>query len=151
MYEIPKIATPVVINLVNDETISGFIWLTENFISSTGEARIEALLNQDEDRFFSFQSDAGAFRLINKQHVTFIETETDDTEIISRSTISPTTMVAHFVNEQTLFGMIYPSLPEESRVSDFLNLKSDFLVVYRQQKKIILNIPIHALKSKNYF
>jgi|TARA_B110000977_G_scaffold84603_1_gene112953 hypothetical protein len=139
MYEIPKIATPVVINLVNDETISGFIWLTENFISSTGEARIEALLNQDEDRFFSFQSDAGAFRLINKQHVTFIETETDDTEIISRSTISPTTMVAHFVNEQTLFGMIYPSLPEESRVSDFLNLKSDFLVVYRQQKKIILN------------
>ena len=139
MYEIPKIATPVVINLVNDETISGFIWLTENFISSTGEARIEALLNQDEDRFFSFQSDAGAFRLINKQHVTFIETETDDTEIISRSTISPTTMVAHFVNEQTLFGMIYPSLPEESRVSDFLNLKSDFLVVYRHQKKIILN------------
>ena len=139
MYEIPKIATPVVINLVNDETISGFIWLTENFISSTGEAHIEALLNQDEDRFFSFQSDAGAFRLINKQHVTFIETETDDTEIISRSTISPTTMVAHFVNEQTLFGMIYPSLPEESRVSDFLNLKSDFLVVYRQQKKIILN------------
>ena len=125
--------------MVNDETISGFIWLTENFISSTGEARIEALLNQDEDRFFSFQSDAGAFRLINKQHVTFIETETDDTEIISRSTISPTTMVAHFVNEQTLFGMIYPSLPEESRVSDFLNLKSDFLVVYRQQKKIILN------------
>ena len=139
MYEIPKIATPVVINLVNDETISGFIWLTENFISSTGEARIEALLNQDEDRFFSFQSDAGAFRLINKQHVTFIETETDDTEIINLSTISPTTMVAHFVNEQTLFGMIYPSLPEESRVSDFLNLKSDFLVVYRQQKKIILN------------
>ena len=139
MYEIPKIATPVVINLVNDETISGFIWLTENFISSTGEASIEALLNQDEDRFFSFQSDAGAFRLINKQHVTFIETETDDTEIISRSTISPTTMVAHFVNAQTLFGMIYPSLPEESRVSDFLNLKSDFLVVYRQQKKIILN------------
>tara|TARA_B110000881_G_scaffold214444_1_gene226849 strand:- start:5843 stop:6292 length:450 start_codon:yes stop_codon:yes gene_type:complete len=139
MYEIPKIATPVVINLVNDETISGFIWLTENFISSTREARIEALLNQDEDRFFSFQSDAGAFRLINKQHVTFIETETDDTEIISLSTISPTTMVAHFVNEQTLFGMIYPSLPEESRVSDFLNLKSDFLVVYRQQKKIILN------------
>lgn len=139
MYEIPKIATPVVINLVNDETISGFIWLTENFISSTREARIEALLNQDEDRFFSFQSDAGAFRLINKQHVTFIETETDDTEIISRSTISPTTMVAHFVNEQTLFGMIYPSLPEESRVSDFLNLKSDFLVAYRQQKKIILN------------
>lgn len=139
MYEIPKIATPVVINLVNDETISGFIWLTENFISSTGEARIEALLNQDEDRFFSFQSDAGAFRLINKQHVTFIKTETDDTEIISRSTISPTTMVAHFVNEQTLFGMIYPSLPEESRVSDFLNLKSDFLVVCRQQKKIILN------------
>jgi hypothetical protein len=139
MYEIPKIATPVVINLVNDETISGFIWLTENFISSTREARIEALLNQDEDRFFSFQSDAGAFRLINKQHVTFIETETDDTEIINRSTISPTTMVAHFVNEQTLFGMIYPSLPEESRVSDFLNLKSDFLVVYRQQKKIILN------------
>ena len=139
MYEIPKIATPVVINLVNDETISGFIWLTENFISSTGEARIQALLNQDEDRFFSFQSDAGAFRLINKQHVTFIETETDDTEIISLSTISPTTMVAHFVNEQTLFGMIYPSLPEESRVSDFLNLKSDFLVVYRQQKKIILN------------
>ena len=139
MYEIPKIATPVVINLVNDETISGFIWVTENFISPTGEARVEELLNQDEDRFFSFESDAGAFRLINKRHVTFIETETDDTEIISRSTISPTTMVAHFVNEQTLFGMIYPSLPEESRVSDFLNLQEDFLVVYRQQKKIILN------------
>ena len=71
--------------------------------------------------------------------MTFIETETDDTEIINRSTIPPTTMVAHFVNEQTLFGTIYPSLPEESRVSDFLNLQEDFLVVYRQQQKIILN------------
>jgi len=139
MYEIPKIATSVVINLVNDETISGFIWVTENFISPTGEPRVEELLNQDEDRFFSFESDAGAFRLINKRHVTFIETETDDTEIINRSTIPPTTMVAHFVNEQTLFGTIYPSLPEESRVSDFLNLQEDFLVVYRQQQKIILN------------
>lgn len=139
MYEIPKIATPVIVNLVNDETISGLIWLTENFLSLTGEARVEDLLNQDDDHFFSFESDAGAFRLINKQHVTFIETYTDDTEILRRSTISPTTMVAHFVNEQTLFGMIYPLLPEESRVSDFLNLPEDFLVVYRQQKKIILN------------
>ena len=134
MYEIPKIATPVVTKLVNDETISGFIWLTENYISSTREARIKTLLNQYENRFFSCESDAGPFRLINKQHITFIETETDDTEIISRSTISPTTLVAHFVNKQTLFGMIYLSIPEESRMSDFLNLKSNFLIAYRQQK-----------------
>jgi len=100
MYEIPKIATPVVTKLVNDETISGFIWLTENYISSTGEARIKTLLNQYENRFFSCESDAGPFRLINKQHITFIETETDDTEIISRSTISPTTLVADFVNNK---------------------------------------------------
>ena len=126
MYEIPKIATPVVINLVNDETISGFIWLTENFISSTGDAVLRPYSIRMKIDFF---------------HSKAMQARSDSltSNMLRLSKQKPTTMVAHFVNEQTPFGMIYPSLPEESRVSDFLNLKSDFLVVCRQQKKIILN------------
>ena len=139
MYEIPKIAVSVVIHLTNDESIPGSIWLTEDLVSAAGNPLIEEFLNQGQDNFFSFESDMGAFRLINKEHVTHIETDQDDSEIKSLTPHTPNSMVAHFVNAQTLYGCIYPTQVEETRISDLLNHRRDFLVMYRQQKKIVFN------------
>ena len=139
MYEIPKIAVSLVLHLSNDESIPGIVWLTEDLISSTGNALIEDFLNQSQDNFFSFESDAGAFRLINRDHITYVETDQSDAEVTSQTPHAPSSMVAHFVNAQTLYGVVYPTLAEETRVSDFLNQNDDFLVLYRQQQKIIFN------------
>lgn len=139
MYEIPKIPVAVVLNLTNDESIPGTVWVTEDRISAGGNPLVEEFLNDDEDLFFSFQSDAGAFRLINKNHITYIETDQTDAEAKSQTPHAPHSMVAHFTNEQTLFGVIYPTLAEETRVSDLLNQKEQFLVLYRQATKIVFN------------
>ena len=139
MYEIPKIVVPIVLHLSNDESIPGSVWLTEDLMSEEGNPLLEEFLNQKDDIYFSFQSDAGAFRLINKEHIIFIETEQDDSEIKKTTPFAPSTMVAHFANAQTLYGVVYPTLAEETRVSDFLNQPLNFLVLYRQQQKIVFN------------
>ena len=139
MYEIPKIAVPVVLSLTNDETIPGTVWITEDLVSAMGNPLVEEFLNSDDDVFVSFESDAGAFRLINKQHIIYLETDQTDEEVQSQTPHTPHSMVVHFNNEQTLFGVIYPTQAEETRVSDLLNQKEQFLVLYRQKTKIVFN------------
>ena len=139
MYKIPKIAVSVIVHLSNDESIPGSVWITEDLLSAAGNPLIEEFLNQKDDDFLSFQSDAGVFRLINKAHITYMETEQDDDEIRSQTPYTPSSMVAHFVNVQTLYGVVYPTLAEETWVSDFLNQQRNFLVLYRQQQKIVFN------------
>lgn len=139
MYEIPKIAVPVLLNLDNDEVIPGSIWITEDLVSAMGNPLVEEFLNSDEDMFFSFQSDAGAYRLINKNHITYIETDQIDEEVRSQTPHPPHSVVVHFNNEQTLYGVVFPTLAEETRVSDLLNQTEQFHVLYRQEKKIVFN------------
>ncbi len=139
MYEIPKISVPVVVHLVNDESIPGSIWITENLISAGGDPLVEEFLNQETDNFFSFESDAGAFRVINKGQITYIETNQDDSEASAQTPHTPVSLVAHFVNGQALYGVVLPTMVEETRVSDLLNQTRDFLVLYRQNQKIVFN------------
>lgn len=139
MYEIPKIQVPVVLNLVNDEHIPGKMFITEDLVSPAGNPEVEDFLNDDPDYFFSFESDAGAYRLINKTQIVSIETEQDDTEIREQTPLEPRALVVHFTNDTTVYGVVFPTLAEESRVSDILNQEADFITIYRQGKKIVIN------------
>ena len=139
MYEIPKISVPVELLLVDNETIRGKMFVTEDLVSAGGNPLVEEFLNEDEDQFFPFESDAGAYRLINKNQVAFIRTEQDDSEIKEQTPIKPRNLVAHFTNERTVYGLVYPTLAEESRVSDIINEKVDFISIYQNSQKIIVN------------
>jgi len=139
MYEIPKISVPVELLLVDNETIPGKMFVTEDLVSAGGNPLVEEFLNEDEDQFFPFESDAGAYRLINKKQVAFIPTEQDDTEIKEQTPIKPRNLVAHFTNERTIYGLVYPTLAEESRVSDIINEPVDFISIYQNSQKIIVN------------
>ncbi len=139
MYEIPKISVPVEILLINNETITGNMFVTEDLLSAEGNPLIEELLNQDEDRFFPFESTAGAYRLINKHQVIHIRTEQSDTEMRERTPIKPRNLVAHFTNDRTIYGLVYPTMAEESRVSDIINEDVDFIAIYQNAQKVIVN------------
>ena len=139
MYEIPKIAVSIILNLDNDESIPGTLWITEDLLSAMGNPLVEELLNNNDDMFISFQSEAGAFRLINKHHITYIQTEQTNEEVLSQTPHTPHSMVVHFNNEQILYGLVYPTQAEETRVSDLLNQRDQFQVLYRQERKIIFN------------
>lgn len=139
MYEIPKLQVPVTLCLVNDESIPGKMYITEDLVSPEGNPRIEDFLNEDPDDFFSFQSDAGAYRLINRRQIIYIETGQDDREVIAQTPLEPRSLVMHFTNETTIYGLVYPTLAEETRASDLLNQGGDFFTVYRQGKKIVVN------------
>lgn len=139
MYEIPKISVPVEILLINNEAITGNMFVTEDLLSAEGNPLIEELLNQDEDRFFPFESTAGAYRLINKHQVIHIRTEQSDTEMRERTPIKPRNLVAHFTNDRTIYGLVYPTMAEESRVSDIINEDVDFIAIYQNAQKVIVN------------
>ena len=139
MYEIPKISVPVEVLLVDNETISGNMFVTEDLVSASGNPQVEEFLNEDDDRFFPFESTAGAYRLINKQRVVYLRTEQTDDEIKEQTPIKPRNLVAHFTNDRTIYGLVYPTLQEESRVSDIINEDVDFIAIYQNSQKIIVN------------
>ncbi|MBO6557179.1 MAG: hypothetical protein JJ934_11080 [Pseudomonadales bacterium] len=139
MYEIPKISVLVEVLLVDNETISGNMFVTEDLVSAAGNPQVEEFLNEDDDRFFPFESTAGAYRLINKQQVVYLRTEQTDEEIKEQTPIKPRNLVAHFTNDRTIYGLVYPTLQEESRVSDIINEDVDFIAIYQNSQKVIVN------------
>lgn len=139
MYEIPKIEVPVQINLINNESLNGKMFIAEDLISAAGNPEIDEFLNEDPDLFFAFQSDGGVYRLINKHQITFIRTNQDDSEIKSQTPLEPRSMVVHFDSRDTIYGVVYPTLAEESRVSDILNQEDNFVTVYQNSQKLIIN------------
>jgi len=139
MYEIPKISVPVELCLVNQESIKGKLFLTEDMISESGNPKVDEFLNKETDEFFPFESDAGAYRLISKRHVTFLRTFQDDREIRSHTPIPPKSLVVYFTNGQTLYGMVYGTMVEESRVSDIINDTVQFISLYQNGQRLVLN------------
>lgn len=139
MYEIPKIEVPVEVNLINNESLNGKIFIVEDLVSAAGNPEIDQFLNDDPDIFFAFQSDGGVYRLINKHQVTFIRTNQVDSEIKSQTPLKPRSMVVHFDSRHTIYGIVYPVLAEESRVSDILNQEDNFITVYQNGQKLIMN------------
>jgi hypothetical protein len=139
MYEIPKISVPVEVLLVNNETITGNMFITEDLLSAQGNPLIEEFLNEDDDRFFPFESTAGAYRLLNKHQVVHIRTEQSDVEVREQTPIKPRNLVAHFTNETTIYGLVYPTMAEESRVSDIINEDAEFIAIYQNAQKVIVN------------
>ena len=139
MYEIPKINVPVEVLLVNNETITGNMFITEDLLSAQGNPLIEEFLNEDGDRFFPFESTAGAYRLLNKHQVIYIRTEQSDVEVREQTPIKPRNLVAHFTNDRTIYGLVYPTMAEESRVSDIINEDVDFIAIYQNAQKVIVN------------
>lgn len=47
--------------------------------------------------------------------------------------------MAHFTNDRTIYGLVYPTLQEESRASDIINEDVDFIAIYQNSQKIIVN------------
>jgi hypothetical protein len=139
MYEIPKISVPVEVLLVNNETITGNVFITEDLLSAQGNPLSEELLNEDDDRFFPFESTAGAYRLLNKHQVVYLRTQQSDVEVRAQTPIKPRNLVAHFTNDRTIYGLVYPTMAEESRVSDIINEDVDFIVIYQNAQKVIVN------------
>jgi hypothetical protein len=139
MYEIPKISVPVEILLADNESISGKMFVTEDLLSAAGNPLIEEFLNEDDDQFFPFEADGGAYRLINKNQVAYVRTEQTDSEAKEQTPIKPRNLVAHFTNDRTIYGLVYPTLAEESRVSDIINEDVDFIAIYQNGQKIIVN------------
>ena len=139
MYEIPKITVPVDLVLMTGENIEGNMFVTEDLVSASGNPLIEEFLNDDPDIFFPFESVAGAYRLINKNHLIMVKCEQDDSEIKSQTPIPPRNLVVHFTIERTVYGVVYPTLAEESRVSDIINQEDNFLVIYQNGQKLIIN------------
>ncbi len=139
MYEIPKISVPVELLLMDGEKVEGVVFITEDLVSAAGNPLVEEFLNDDPDRFISFRSTAGAYRLINKDHLVILWTEQDDREIRDQTPLPPGNLVAHFTNDRTIYGVVYPTQVEESRVSDIINQPEPFIVLYQNSRKLILN------------
>tara|TARA_Y100001934_G_C12334355_1_gene766770 strand:- start:197 stop:646 length:450 start_codon:yes stop_codon:yes gene_type:complete len=139
MFEIPKILVQAEFHLFDQETINGRMFVTEDLVTAAGNPSIEDYLNHDSDLFFPFESDNGAYRLINKRLLTFIRTVQDDSEILSQTPLDPKSLVVYFANGLSLYGLVYRTQYEETRVSDIINANQDFISMHQNRKRLILN------------
>ena len=96
---------------------------------------IEDLLNDDTNLFFPFASKAVACRLINKRQIAFINTEQIYTAVKEQTPIEPRGLVAHFTDERAVYGMVHPTLTEETRVSDLINQQHNFIAIFQEGRK----------------
>jgi hypothetical protein len=119
--------------------------LTEHFssrptkIGPSDNPTIEDILNGKRDLFMSLKSDVGAFRLISKRPIVFVETQRNGQEIRSLTPHEPQSLVLRFIHAHTLFGAIYPTEQTHIRVSERLNDPSEFQAIYRQGTQFNFN------------
>lgn len=139
IYEIPKLEVQVEICLINKESLRGKIFIPEEMGMIGPEPSIEVFLSKVADKFIPFESGLGSYRLINKDQVTFIRTFQTNEEIKSRTPLDPQSLVVYFSNGQNVFGFIYPTQAEETRVSDILNQGDHFFAMYHEEQKIVIN------------
>lgn len=139
LYEIPKLNIPVEISLINGEVLRGKVFIYQDLDEPGGKPTLEKLLSKEPEKFIPFQSTAGNYRLINKNQIIFVRTFEDNSDIRNRTPLSPQSLVVYFVNEQSMFGALYPTQAEESRVSDIMNNGDQFIAIYHDEQKIIIN------------
>ena len=139
MYEFPKIKVEAELTLVNGESINGSLFVTDDLVSAEGNPRIEEYLNDDPDTFFSFQVADGGYRLINKAHLVSARVGQDDAETRHQTPLSPRELTLHLATGDAVSGAVYPTLMEETRVSDIINQEEAFLVLFQDGKKLVIN------------
>ena len=139
MYEIPKISVPVELLLIGNDSVEGTMFVTEDLVSAEGNPLLEEFLNGNPGHFFPFKSSAGAYRLINKDHLIMVKSSQNDEEIKNQTTLPPKNLVAHCTNARIVYGVVYPTLVEDSRVTDIINQEDVFIVLYQNGQKLIIN------------
>lgn len=148
MYEIPKIRVSVEITLSSGESLDGTLFITEDLVTANGEPSIDDFLNQGGDPFFPFEGGDGSYRLLNRPQLCYIRSWQDDSDIHSRALLEPKALEVYFSNGQNLNGVVYPTLPEETRVSDILNGRYTFITMFHDGRKVFLNRD-HIVSVKN--
>ena len=68
-----------------------------------------------------------------------VKSSQDDAEIKNQTTLPPKNLVAHCTNTLIVYGVVYPTLAEDSRVTDIINQEDVFIVLYQNGQKLILN------------
>jgi len=148
MYDIPKIRVSVEITLSSGESLDGSLFITEDLVTSSGEPSIDDFLNEEGDPFFPFEGGDGTYRLLNKPQLSYIRSWQDDSEIESQTILEPKALEVYFSNGQNLNGVVYPTMAEETRVSDILNGRDTFITMYHGGRKVFLNRH-HIVSVKN--
>lgn len=148
MYEIPKIRVSVEITLSSGESLNGALFITEDLVTANGEPSIDEFLNQDGDPFFPFEGSDGSYRLLNRPQLCTIKSSQDASDIQSRTLLEPKALEVYFSNGQNLNGVVYPTLAEETRVSDILNGRYTFITMFHGGRKVFLNRD-HIVSVKN--
>ena len=139
MYEIPKIRVSVEVTLSSGESLSGTLFITEDLVTASGDPSIDDFLNQDGDPFFPFEGGDGNYRLLNRAQISFVRSWQDEATAQSQTLLEPQELEAYFTNGQNLKGIVYPTLAEETRVSDILNGPFTFITMYLGGRKVFVN------------
>ncbi|MDH5738643.1 MAG: hypothetical protein OEZ23_10065 [Gammaproteobacteria bacterium] len=139
LYEVPKESVPVEITLINGEALRGEVYLYKDLDAPSGTRPLETLLCVDPDPFLPFKSNSGTYRLINKHQIVFIRTFESDEAIKGRTPWPAKSLVVYFISEQSMYGTIYPTVAEETRVSDIFNSGDLFIAIYHDRQKIVIN------------
>lgn len=140
-YEVPKLSVQIALVLSDGSEITGDVFLAENQLSYTGHPRLEDFLNNVHEPFFPCHTNDDRVLLIHKHRLVYLRSSERDSDVLeNRLMLEPRKVLARLNNGHELSGVIYSSLPKEhSRVSDFFNQRDEFLPLYQEQDKIILN------------
>ncbi len=136
-YKVPKVNVNVDV-LINEEAgtpMECLLFLNEFSRYRKGKETILEFLNK-ENYFIPLKvADTGKFIIVSTNELVYVK-EQDE----SKPPPSPKRLVLHMVNNIRLEVDFFKLLPEsQSRVLDYLNDKSQFIVFYHENRKIYVN------------
>ncbi|MBU2551758.1 MAG: hypothetical protein KKB20_25330 [Proteobacteria bacterium] len=137
---VDKIKKKVNLSLSDGVQYAGFFFLSP--FSETGSGR-ETLLDLlgGRERFIPFETGEGQVYFLNNDHIVWVASAREPDEHEASVPPDRRNVTVHLADGKRLRGDVVMALPDEkSRLSDWLNELSKFMVLRDEKREVLINV-----------
>lgn len=140
IYRVEKTELPVIVFQADGSVMKGVVFLSAASYNHLGTQTLSDLLNEPGD-FFPFRSEAGHFCITNKQTITHIRFEPQESDPGQPSLGYMEDVEVRFVGGEQLTGSVSIEMPEgKNRLFDFINALDGFFLLQNQEAHYLVNV-----------
>ena len=140
IYRVEKTELPVVVFQADGSVMKGVVFLSPATYNHMGIQTLNDLLKEPGD-FFPFRSETGDFCVTNKQTITHIRFEPQESGSEQQLLGHREEVEVRFVGGELLTGTLTIEMPKEkTRLFDFINAMDGFFLLQNQEAHYLVNV-----------
>ena len=140
IYRVEKTELPVVVFQADGSIMKGVVFLGPATYNHMGRQTLNDLMREPGD-FFPFRSETGTFCVTNKQTITHIRFEPQESGPEQQLLGHREDVEVRFVGGELLTGTLIIGMPEgKNRLFDFINAMDGFFMLQNQEAHYLVNV-----------